>query len=192
MLLLFHDFISPFCRVALDSVSDVAETVGAEVRLVPFELVPAPADLPDPDDAAIERELSAAAPLARERELELRPPSLLPRTRKAHEAVAFAGAHGRELAMATAVYDALWRDGADLARLDVLADVGAGIGLEREALHVALGLDEQAEEVQAAQAAAEQAGVTAVPTFGLNGSRQVGLVPARDLVEWARRAINEG
>ena len=192
MLLLFHDFISPFCRVGLDSATKAAEAAGAQLRLVPFELIPSPAEHSDSADAAIERERLDATPLAREHGLELSPPPLLPRTRKAHEAVAFASSTGQELAMAAALYDALWRDGADLGRLDVLVDVGAQVGLDRDALHVALGLDEHAEAVSEAQEAAERAGVTGVPTFSLNRSTQVGLVHARDLVEWATSAAIDG
>ena len=190
MLLLFHDFISPYCRVALDAAREAAEAVEAELRLVPFELVPAPSDLPAAGDPAIMGEIEAAAPIARERGLSLDVPRTLPRTRKAHEAVAFAGAHELEVPLAAALYQALWRDGADLGRLDVLAELGAGVGLDRDALHVALGLDEHAEVVTRAQRAAEEAGVTGVPTFSLGASTQVGLVRARELVEWARDALN--
>lgn len=182
-LLLFHDFTSPYCRLAARVAADAAERTGLELRPVPFELRPAPAGLPAPDelDAA---ELETARSLAREWGVPLGELRRVPRTRKAHEAVAYAIAKDAALAVLNGIYDALWRDGLDIARLDVLADVGAAAGLEREPLHVALGLDTFEGDVIREQDAAAAAGVTGVPVVQVRDVTAVGLLPVDELVAW--------
>ncbi|NIP78361.1 MAG: hypothetical protein GWM90_03830, partial [Gemmatimonadetes bacterium] len=82
------------------------------------------------------------------------------------------------------VYQALWSDGLDIARLDVLADVGEAAGLEREPLHVALGLDDLEAEVAREQEAAAAAGIRGVPAVQLGSVLATGLIPADELLEW--------
>jgi predicted DsbA family dithiol-disulfide isomerase len=184
-LVLYHDFASPFSRLALAIARDAAGAARLELRLAPLELYPAPVPLPDPDTAWAE-ELPAALPLARELGLELVRPRRVPRTRKAHEAVAHARAHGLELAMAEALYDGLWRRDLDISGLDVVAGLGAEVGLDRDLLHVALGLDAAGDEVLAAADAAEAAGIDWVPTFRVGTAVAVGLFPPAELMEWIR------
>lgn len=161
----------------------MAREAELDLRLIPLELFPPPLPLP----ATLEPvgdELNAALPLAGELGAELVLPRRVPRTRKAHEAVAHARAHGLELEMAEAIYEAVWRRGLDVGRLDVLAELGAAVGLDRDLLHVALGLDAGGDEVLAAGVAAEAAGIDGVPTFRLGDDVAVGLFPAAELLEW--------
>lgn len=189
-LLLYHDFASPFSRLAVPAVAEAARRTGMELRAVPFEIRPAPAPLPAPgemDDDELADELATARSLAAEGGVELGELRRVPRTRKAHEAVAFARAQGAELPVLRALYDALWLDGLDIARLDVLADVGEAAGLDREALHVALGVDDFEAEVVREQEAAVAAGLTGVPAVQVSDVVATGLFPAHELVEWIER-----
>lgn len=184
-LIIHHDFVSPFSRVALAVARAVSARAGVDLRLAAMELWPAPLPLPMPAEA-LGDDLRAALPLAIDLGTTMALPPLVPRTRKAHEAVVHARAHGLELVMAEAIYDALWRRGLDIGRLDVLADVGARVGLDRDLLHVALGLDSGEAEVVAAGTAAEAAGIDGVPTFRLGAAAAVGLFPPAELLEWIR------
>jgi predicted DsbA family dithiol-disulfide isomerase len=184
-LILYHDFVSPFSRVALVVARAVSVPAGVQIRMMPLELWPAPIRLEAPGEALGE-ELRAALPLASEVDAEMALPPLVPRTRKGHEAVVHARTHGRDLDMAEAIYDALWRRGLDIGRLDVLAGLGAEVGLDRDQLHVALGLDSGEAEVVAAGRAAEAAGIAGVPTFRLGESVAVGLVSPEELLGWIR------
>ncbi len=183
-LLFFHDFASPFCRLALDALEEAADRAGLEVRPVPLELWPAPEPLPSPDEPRLVDELETALDLAREWGTSLRKPPRIPRTRKAHETVAFALKHGEARAVLHGLYAALWSDGRDIARIDVLTDVGEAAGLDREALHVALGLDEFEADVVREQHAAAGAGITGVPAFQIGSVLASGLFPARELRAW--------
>lgn len=183
-LLFFHDFASPYCRLALEAVTDACERATLELRPVPYELWPAPEPLPSPDEPALVDELETARALARDWGVPLRKRSLVPRTRKAHEAVAFALEHGHVEATLRGIYESLWTDGHDIARIDVLADVGEAAGLDREALHVALGLDEYEADVVREQHAAAGAELPGVPAVQLGDVLASGLLPADELREW--------
>jgi predicted DsbA family dithiol-disulfide isomerase len=98
--------------------------------------------------------------------------------------VAFARVSGAEDALLARLYDALWTRDRDISRMDVLADEGAAIGLDRDALHLALGLDRFQDEVVREQDAAESAGIAGVPAVQYRDHVAVGLLPVHDLVEW--------
>jgi predicted DsbA family dithiol-disulfide isomerase len=187
-ILFYHDFVSPFCRLGVRTVALAADATGLELRPVPFELWPAPGPLPTVEEAHGD-ELEQARAAAREwglddGGLELGTLPRVPRTRKAHEAVAFARSHGSERVVLEAIYDALWAGGRDISRLDVLADIGADAGLDRETMHVALGLDDLEEVVVREQHAAAAAGHTGVPSVQVGDVVAVGLMSTDELVEW--------
>lgn len=183
-LLFFHDFASPYCRVALEAAAGAAERTGLELRPVPFELWPAPEPLPQPGRPPLATEIETAEPLARERGLTLVAPPQMPRTRKAHEAVAYAIQHDAVVPVLRGIYDALWTRGQDIARIDLLADIGADAGLEREPLHVALGTDEFEADVVREEHAVAGAEVYAVPVFQVGAVRAAGVLPVDELVAW--------
>lgn len=182
-ILLYHDFASPFSRLAVPVAIAAARRAGMPLRAVPFEIHPAPSPLPDPSDIGA-NEMERARAVAEEWELPLGQLRAVPRTRKAHEAVGFAREHGAEMQLLEALYDALWKGGLDISRIDVLADAGEAAGLEREAMHVALGLDHFQDEVVREQEAAAAAGLTGVPAVQVRDAVAVGLVPVDELVEW--------
>lgn len=177
-----HDFTSPFCRVGLAAAQEAARRRDVVLEPVPFELFPAPAPLPAGD--ALADEVARAQTLAAQQGVDLVLPRLVGRTRKAHEAVVHARAEGLALELLAALYDAVWRDGADVSRLDTVVDVATRAGVEPAGLHVALGLDTHEPEVLRAQRAAEAAGIDAVPAFGIGGALLTGAVPAADLLRW--------
>ncbi len=183
-LLFFHDFASPYCRLALEAAAEAAERTGLELRPVPFELRPAPEPLPAPEDPGVADEIGTAAGLAGEWGVTLQAPPVVPRTRKAHEAVAYAIQHDRAIPVLRGIYDALWTHGLDIARLDVLADIGQDAGLDREALHVALGTDEFEADVVREEHAVAGAGLDAVPVVQVGAARAAGVLPADELVAW--------
>lgn len=182
-LLFYHDFVSPFSRLAVGVAREAARRTGSSLRSVAFELRPAPEPLPVPAELDAS-EIAAARAVAEEWGLDLGSLRLVPRTRKAHEAVAYARSHDVEQPMVEGIYRALWQDGRDISRLDVLADIAEAVGLDPEEIHVALGVDTFQDEVIREQEAATAAGVTGVPVLQVRDVRAVGLFPVDEVVEW--------
>jgi predicted DsbA family dithiol-disulfide isomerase len=162
---LFADFTSPFCFVTEVALARVSASRPIEVRAKSFELHPAPSPLPDP--AHDPDDLELARPLAAELEIDMRAPTFCPRTRKAHEAVAFATDRGLGEVMRAALYSAYWRRERDIGRIDVLMEIAAEVGMDPMELKIALDIDLFREDVLADETLARRLGVVGVPTLYL-------------------------
>ena len=89
----WSDYVCPFCYLEEPVLNRIAEEYGELVRIDwrPFELRPKPVPTLEPNGTYL-REIWARAvyPMAMERGMSLRLPSLQPRSRLAHEAALFA------------------------------------------------------------------------------------------------------
>lgn len=117
-------------------------------------------------------------------------------TRKAHEAAAFAASRGVGPAFRAAVFEARFAEGRDVGRVDVLVELGAGLGLDASELKVVLDLDTFAGRVAAEHDAAVRAGVEGVPTLvaGEGGEVRwwVGARPPDALRRWILESERPG
>lgn len=95
----------------------------------------------------------------------LRLPPVQPRSRKAHEAVGYAREEGRSEEMHTALFEAFFEDGKDIGEEEVLLEIGAIVGLDREGLRVALREDRYTREVISDEELSRRLGVASVPTM---------------------------
>jgi predicted DsbA family dithiol-disulfide isomerase len=179
----YHDFNSAFCRVGLVAAREAASQAGVAVEPIPFELFPAPVPLPPPRPALAD-EVARATALAELYGVPLTLPPAASRTRKAHEAVRHAREEGFEMELLGALYDAVWRDGADVGRIDVLVALATDVGVEPGGLYVALGLDTHEPDIVRAERSADEAGITGIPAFRIGAAVLAGAVPASDLLAW--------
>ena len=85
------------------------------------------------------------------------------------------------LAFDEAVFEALWQDGRDIGDEDVLVDVATSVGVDAETVRAALDDEELRSEVREQFEAAQQQGVTGVPTFVCDGTAARGAVPPEHL-----------
>jgi predicted DsbA family dithiol-disulfide isomerase len=187
-VVVFADFACPFSYVTEAALRRMEAAGEVEPTYLAWELYPAPAPLPSADAGEW---LDALRPLADELGLPLRVPAPV-RTRKAHEAAAFAQSKDAGAAMREALFAAHFARGLDIGRIDVLAEIGEGVGLDRSELKVVLDVDSLAARVQAEQAAARRAGVQGVPTIVAGtGEEAWWIVGARPFAE-LRAAILDG
>ena len=82
--------------------------------------------------------------------------------------------------------DAYFTDGKNIGDIDVLADCAESAGIDRNEAHTFLSGDEFIDEVRNEIAEAAEYGVTAVPTFIINGQWSV---PGAQDVEMFERII---
>ena len=85
------------------------------------------------------------------------------------------------LAFDEAVFDALWQEGRDIGDEALLVDLAVDAGAEESAVRSALDDETLREEVRERFAAAQQHGVTGVPTFAYDGYAARGAVPPEQL-----------
>jgi predicted DsbA family dithiol-disulfide isomerase len=88
-----------------------------------------------------------------------------PHTRDAHRLIAWAQAAGKANAVVDRLFAMFFTDGADLTKLDVLAEAGAAAGLDPAALLRDLETDKDNVLIDRQAAAATAAGIGGVPFF---------------------------
>ena len=85
------------------------------------------------------------------------------------------------LAFDEAIFAALWTEGRDIGDEDVLVDLAEDVGVDGDEITAALDDDTLHDEVTDEFVAAQQAGVTGVPTFAADGHAARGAVPPEQL-----------
>ena len=117
-------------------------------------------------------------------------PPVAPRTRLAFQAVELAGDHSRRQAMHRATFEAFFRDGRDIGRIDVLADVGASVDLAPALVRLALEAGTFLNRVLDQEQQARELGVTGVPAMlvgddSATAEPVIGAVP----YDWLKSAV---
>lgn len=176
----FSDFACPYSYVTEAMLRRMEAAGEIQSTYLAYELFPAPAPLRGGGGEWME----GLQPIADELGLRIRVPPAPVRTAKAHEAAAFARARGVETAMRDALYRAYFVDGRDIARIDVLVELGAALGIDASEMKVVLDVDTWAPRVAAEQDAARRAGVDGTPTVVVGaGDAARWLVGARPYAE---------
>ncbi len=92
-----------------------------------------------------------------------------PNTFDAHRLTWLAGQEDVQEAVVEGLFRAFFTEGRDIGDREVLADIGAKAGLDRDAVKAFLESDAGVNEVRAEEETARQMGVDAVPTFVIGG-----------------------
>ena len=166
---------------------------GARIELAwkAFELRPEPVPLPRADDPGRRRRWAASVlPMAADRGLIMNQPPTIPRTRLAFQAVELARDRDRFDAMHHAIFEAFFRDGRDIGRIDVLADIAAAVDLPPDAVKSALESGAHLDRVIEQERLTRDLGVTGVPAMFVGDDPAtaepvIGAVP----YEWLQAAV---
>ena len=112
-----------------------------------------------------------------------------PNTLDAHRVIRLAGQRGVQDGVVEALFEGYFCSGADIGNAEVLADLGAKGGLQRDDIAALLAGDTGLREVAAGDQMARNAGIQGVPSFALQGHVLFsGAVPADEMAEAFRRA----
>lgn len=174
---LYFDYVDPGSLLLGRRLDRVAPDAGVAVRWVPFEVRPPPESLIDPRSTAWRRYWTAVNEEAGAEGLQLRAPSRVPWTRKAHELGLHAEEKGRFPEMREALFRAFLSEGRDLGRVDVLVELAGGCGLDPTEAKATLDVDRYAAEVVRLRSDGEARGVRGVPTL-VAGDRYLDGIPS--------------
>ncbi len=194
------DAICPWCWIGKRNLEGALAELGwqAELRYHPFQLNPdMPAEgVPRAEYRAAKfgsiersRELDAqvtAAAAAAGLEFHLDRQARTPNTLAAHRLIQRAAAHGAQIAVKEAIFQAYFQDGEDIGDMAVLARIGRAHGVADAAEYLAG--EQDTETVRATDAGFRQSGISGVPTFALE--RHVlfsGAMPAEQMAAAFRR-----
>ena len=130
-----------------------------------------------PDSPGFERMLATLKRMARDAELPYSSPPVQSNSRRALEAAEYAREHAMFEAFHLAVFRAYFQHGQDIGDWAVLIDAANQSGLDGEAMRQAVEQGTYRETVEAHIGEAQRLGITAVPTFILDGVTVVGAQP---------------
>lgn len=205
---IFSDVICPWCFIgkrrfetAISRLRDRGVDVQVDYSFRPFQLDPtAPTDSPTPAKDAYAKKfggperateildhvtsVAAQDNITFNMDIAVRANTFL-----AHRLLSYAlKQHGAavQIPLKERIMDAYFTNGKNISDIDVLADCAESAGIDRTEAHTFLSGDEFVDEVRNEIAEATEYGVTAVPTFIINGQWSV---PGAQDVEMFERII---
>lgn len=170
-VLVWSDYICPFCYVGLERTRWLEREHGASVDVLPFDLHPEYPPGGVPRSALEERygpEIHERTRRAVEAAgLEYGPPERIPRSRKALALAELARDRGLHDALHERLLHAYWSQARDIGDDDVLVELATESGLDAEEARAALADEGYLGRVAGSTRAAQEHGVNAVPAFVL-------------------------
>ncbi|MEN9751191.1 MAG: hypothetical protein RLZZ600_238 [Actinomycetota bacterium] len=113
-------------------------------------------------------------------------------TRKAHEVLHYAKAHGKQVEMKERLLKGYFIEGAHVGKLEQLADLAAEIGLDRDDVLRSLEASEYADAVEADVQQANAYGIQGVPFYVIDGKYGIsGAQPAEAFAGALEQALSE-
>ncbi|MFQ3588417.1 MAG: dihydrofolate reductase family protein [Fimbriimonadaceae bacterium] len=201
-----HDFTCPWCWIGLSQARRLRQEFGVEIEWVGYELFPEELPLPEPptpkpappDDGMPPRpKTPSRLHLAYAAEGIGRPPAS-PACRRIHnalEAAEFAKDRGLGWEMVERLYIAGWTEGRNIDDPDVIAQIGAGLGLKKRDLKSAMKEKRYRDRIVPFDDDAYRAGVYNVPNFWIDGvsyAEQPYAVLREAVAAWLGRSAPDG
>lgn len=190
----YFDYVCPYCLLAEDIVTEVAQEHDIDVEWRAFELRPYPTPTLRPEEAYLSTIWPRSVyPLARRLNVPIKLPSISPQpySHTAFEGMVYARRHGKQDAYNSRVLRAFFQEDKDIGDLDVLTQIAGDLGLDKADFQAALTERRHAEEHQAALAQARADNITSVPTVLFNGQRLLGTPSREQLTQFIRSALTE-
>lgn len=181
----YVDYVCPFCFLVEPAIEELKRDRDVQIRVRPFELRPDPVPTLRPEDEYLPRVWrDSVYPMAERVNVPVRLPSVSPqpRTEKAFLVLQLAQEHGVAEAYSQAMFAAFFQEDRDIGDEDVIVDIAESVGIEAASARQAMNSPERLRQHRADLAyATETVGVTAVPSFVVNGKLVQGVPSATRL-----------
>lgn len=165
----WSDYVCPWCYIGTSELATLRGEFDFVVEWRPFMLRPdAPEEgweLPERIRASIADPNNPLKLRAQKLGVTINHRMQVPNSRRAHEATEFARARGKLEDFHHEVLVQYWTHGADIHDWAVLKAVAASVGLDGDAMQREVDAGQWKSAVEAGLAAAQEIGVSAVPTF---------------------------
>ncbi|AQQ15996.1 DSBA-like thioredoxin domain protein [Corynebacterium glaucum] len=192
----YVDYVCPFCFLVEPAIEELKRDRDVQLRVRPFELRPDPVPTLRPEDEYLPRVWrDSVYPMAERVNVPVRLPSVSPqpRTEKAFLVLQLAQEHGVAEAYSRAVFAAFFQEDRDIGDEDVIVNIAESVGIEAALARQAMRSPERLRQHRADLAyATETVGVTAVPSFVVNGKLLQGIPSATRLKNAVDAAYTSG
>ncbi len=191
----FSDYICPWCYLGAARVARLQQDWNLAIRIVHF-----PLHLETPEAGQSLEQLFAGrnidvarmqqhmAAVMRAEGLEYGERTMTYNSHRAQQLAAWAVTQPGGAAIHEALFAAYFVDNVNLARIDDLVDIAAGVGLDTDRAREILRSRRYREAVSADWDRSRQLGVTGVPTYRIGGVEAVGAQPYEVLAKLAQEA----
>ena len=195
-VMIWSDFVCPFCNVARERAAFLRDEAGARIDWLPFDLHPEypPEGIPR---AELVRRYGASFSdsvrrMNEEAGLVYNPhPERVPNTRRALELGEWARARGAYDAVHEGIMNAYWTEGRDITGWDVLAPLVAEAGLDADDARAEVDSGAFKAPVDASTRVAQEHGIAAVPAFVLDGRLLVSGAQPHEVFRAALAKVSE-
>jgi len=172
-LVMFSDFICPFCYIGFETVRKLKSEFELEIDWRGFQIHPewpaegmAAADYRRGMDPETRRTIWARIQaMAEATGFSMKPPAVLTNSRMALEAAEFANQCGVGEAFEERVYRAYFNEGLNIGSQGVIGELAAEVGIDRNELDLAIESNRYVERLRDNASDAHTRGVSGVPTF---------------------------
>ena len=183
----FVDYVCPFCFLAEDAVAELQRERDVQIEIRPFELRPDPVPTLRPEEEYLPRIWNGSVyPMARRLGADIRLPSVSPqpRTAKAFMVLQLANERAVGQEYSSAMFSAFFQHDRNIGDEAVIVEAAAAVGLDRAEVEQALASQERyVRQLADQQYAVESVGVTAVPSFRVDGRLHSGVLNADQLTK---------
>lgn len=182
----YSDYVCPYCFLGEEVLQRALAGTETQVKVewMPFELRPYPASTLKPEgDYLQETWQQSVYPLAKQLGIKMVLPRVSPQpyTHLAFEGYQFAKDHNLGEAYNHRLFTAFFQDEMDIGQIDILTALATEIGLDAAAFRQALENRTYQTRHQQALNQAEQAGISAVPSYIIGNRIYRGLLREADL-----------
>ncbi|WKA56944.1 DsbA family oxidoreductase [Planococcus shenhongbingii] len=181
----YSDYVCPFCFLAEQPLAEAIKNKDIEVEWMPFELRPAPNPTLRPEDDYLQTTWAQSVfPMAESMGIDIVLPDVSPQphTHLAFEGYQYAKENGKAAAYNERLLKAFFQEGLDIGDSEILTKLAGEVGLDEQQYREALKFRKYKEAHQLALKQAEEAGITAVPTFVI-GEMAVSGIQSKEKIE---------
>ena len=182
-IVVFSDYICPFCYIGFYRVEQLKENYDLEVEWRPFEIHPeTPKEGTDLNSLNFPKEyldmmIANIKSLANEVGITLKLSDKLPNSRLALYLSEFARKNGKFEEFHRLVLDSYWKEGKDIGDQALLLDIAENVGLDRSKVLDYLNSEEPKTELMNSLKDLRKYGINGVPTFIIGDKIVVGAQP---------------
>jgi predicted DsbA family dithiol-disulfide isomerase len=196
-MVVFSDYICPFCYIGFYRVEQLKENFDIEVEWRPFEIHPETpktgsklSNLPYPKEY-LEKMKTNLEALAGDAGITLKFTDKLPNSRMALFFSEFARKKGRFDAFHKLVFDAYWREGKDIGDQELLLILAESLGFRRDDILEYIESEESFNELKKSLKELRNYGINGVPTFLIGESIVIGAQPYDVFEKVIRKALEK-
>ena len=192
-IIIYSDSVCPFCLLAHKVIEKATKNIDIKISWKPFELRPYPIPtLRVEDEYLPEIWKRAVYPMAESLNVPILLPSISPqpRTAKAFEAFIYAEEYNLGNKFNEKVFEAFFQKNLDIGNINILAELGDEIGLNKNELKNALQTNKYSEAHSKALQHANDMKITAAPTVIIGDEIYQGC-PTQDWVENAIKLLDK-